>query len=81
MKKIIDLTHFLIPVFLGLIAGGLIAKNKSAWIAGLVLLVLDSICGIYAQYRFEQQARDAFFSLYTHSDEQACDEDTEQNDL
>ncbi|MDE7439562.1 MAG: hypothetical protein K2N23_03545 [Clostridia bacterium] len=50
MKTAKTITHILFPVFIGLIIGGAIFKNTSAWVSGIVLLIIDIIVGVILQY-------------------------------
>lgn len=47
------ITHILLPLFLGLIVGGLIGGSPAIWITGIALLVLDIIVGVALQYLIE----------------------------
>ena len=55
MRNLITLTHILLPVFLGLIIGGIIAGNSIGWGLGTALFVLDIIVGVALQYHEENK--------------------------
>lgn len=59
MKTVKTITHIFIPLFIGLIIGGAVAGNKSAWIIGLILLVVDILVGISLQYLLDRQISNA----------------------
>jgi hypothetical protein len=40
-------------VFIGLIIGGIIAGERAAWVAGIILLVADILLGLILQYVYE----------------------------
>lgn len=50
MEKIKSATYFCAMLFFGLIIGGAIKGNTSAWVSGLVLLIVDIGIGISIQY-------------------------------
>ena len=58
-KRVKTITHIFIPLFIGLIIGGAVAGNKSAWIIGLILLVVDILVGISLQYLLDRQISNA----------------------
>lgn len=53
LRKVKTITHILVPIFIGLIIGGIIADNTAAWVSGIILLAVDIIIGIALQYRLE----------------------------
>ena len=57
MRVLLVLTYILPNVFIGMIIGGLIFKNTTAVVWGIVLLVADIIVGICLQHVADRQSR------------------------
>ena len=55
MRNLITLTHILLPLFLGMIVGGIVAGSSAMWGWGIVLLIVDVIAGIAMQYHEENK--------------------------
>ncbi len=60
MKKLLTLTYIVFSLLLGLIIGGLIFGNKTAWILGLIFLAVDVVLGITLQYLSEKKEKDDY---------------------